>query len=117
MCCFMLLFQLFSTIMRSHLLLALLLTGAIVTYGQGSVVVNDPTKTAVESKMTTAEEAIFNRDALPKVRKAISTDVCEESAEVAGVARGSFTKAGAKQSLVFYQYCQTGNGLGQSDLF
>jgi hypothetical protein len=116
-CCFTILFQLFSTIMRSHLLLlVVLLTSIIAARGQAIIVVNDPTVKAPETKMTSAEEAIFKEQAVPAVRKAISSDTCQESVDVAGVAHGSFTRAGAKQSLVFYQYCQTGNAFGQVGL-
>ena len=80
------------------------------------VVVNDPTVTAKETKMTAAERKIFERDALPAVRKMIKTDTCEESLQDAGVARGAFTAPGKRQSLIFYQYCQTGNGFGWNGL-
>jgi len=80
------------------------------------VVVNNPTTPARETKMTAAERTIFERDALPAVRKMIPSDTCEESLEAAGVARGAFTAAGKRQSLIFYQYCQTGNGFGWNGL-
>jgi hypothetical protein len=79
--------------------------------GQATVVVADPTKPAAVSKLSADEEAVFNK-ALPAVRKRLTSDVCTDGVEIAGVVRGAFTKAGSKQSLVFYQYCQTGNGLG-----
>jgi hypothetical protein len=79
---------------------------------QSILVINDPTKTAPETKMTAAEEAIFTKSALPTVRKQIPKETCEEDISVAGVARGTFSRAGARQSLIFYQYCQTGNGFG-----
>lgn len=85
---------------------------AAAVFGQGTVVVNDPTKTAAETKLSKTDETVFSRDALPRVRKQIASDVCTESVEVAGVVNGAFTKAGAKQTLLFYQFCQTGNGLG-----
>lgn len=82
--------------------------------GQSVVVVVDPTKPAVETKLTADEQAIFNK-ALPAVRKHIPANVCESGdagVEVTGVVHGSFSKVGARQTLVYYQYCQTGNGLG-----
>ena len=100
----------------SVLIITMLLTGAILSRGQGTIVVNDPTKTAAGTKISKSEEKIFNRDALPKVRKQLTNEVCNESVEVAGVAHGAFSKIGAQQTLVFYQYCQTGNGLGQVGL-
>ena len=99
----------------SVLIIAMMLTGVILSFGQGTVVVNDPTKTAVATKLSKTDEAIFNK-ALPHVRKQLTSDVCDESVEVAGVMHGAFSKTGAKQTLVFYQYCQTGNGLGQVGL-
>lgn len=80
------------------------------------VVVHDPNKEAKDTKMTAAEQKIFERDALPAVRKMITSDVCEESLEEAGVARGAFTAPGKRQSLIFYEYCQTGNGFGWNGL-
>ena len=80
------------------------------------VVVHDPTIAAKETTMTAAERKIFERDALPAVRKMIPTDTCEESLQDAGVARGAFTAPGKRQSLIFYEYCQTGNGLGWNGL-
>src|SRR5436189_3118241 len=80
------------------------------------VVVNDPTVEAKAAKMTDAERKIFERDALPAVRKMMPADTCEESLEEAGVARGAFTAAGKRQSLIFYEYCQTGNGSGWNGL-
>lgn len=79
---------------------------------QTTAVVVDPTKDAgAGSKLSSAEQAIFD-GVLPNVRKAVSTESCEQDISVASVIHGSFTKTGSKQTLVFYQYCQTGNGLG-----
>ena len=80
------------------------------------VVVNDPTVTAKQAEMTAAERKIFERDALPAVRQIIKSDVCEESLQDAGVARGAFTAPGKRQSLIFYEYCQNGNGFGMNGL-
>lgn len=80
------------------------------------VVVHDPNKDANGTKLTAAEQKIFDRDALPAVRKMIKSEVCEESLQDAGVARGAFTAAGKRQSLIFYEYCQTGNGFGWNGL-
>ena len=82
---------------------------------QTAVVVHDPTKVSPAAKLTPAEQAVFNK-ALPAVRKKISEEACSESVDVSGVVQGSFTAAGAKQTLVFYQYCQTGNGFGFAGL-
>ena len=80
------------------------------------VVVHDPTKQAVATKMTPAEQALFERVALPRVRRIIKEEVCSEGIDISGVAHGAFSRTGAVQSLVFYQYCQTGNGFGQAGL-
>jgi len=90
---------------------AAVLVFGLTAFGQGTVVVNDPTKEAVESKLSKADEAVFN-SALPNVKRTVNSEICEESPEVAGFVAGAFTKPGAKQKLVFYQVCQTGNGFG-----
>jgi hypothetical protein len=82
------------------------------TFSQGTVVVHDPTKDAPEVKLTQAEQALFD-SAMPAVAKHVPSEGCDtETRETSGVAHGSFTRAGARQTLIFYQYCQTGNGLG-----
>jgi hypothetical protein len=54
----------------------------------------------------------MDKSILPQVRKILAGDACEETIEVSGVLQGAFTRTGAKQTLIFYQFCQTGNGLG-----
>lgn len=91
-------------------------------YGQGSVLINDPVAESAKmdaaapdggkNGLPAAEEAVFNKSVLPKVRTKLKSEGCEETIEVSGRAVGAFTKAGAKQTLIFYQFCQTGNGLG-----
>jgi hypothetical protein len=90
---------------------ALSVACSVFASGQGSVVVADPTKTEPEAKLSAAEQNVFDK-ALPAVRKKISSDICEDSVEVAGVVRGAFSRPASQQTLIFYQYCQTGNGLG-----
>ena len=98
--------------MKKRLAFALLpLLAAGIAVGAQTVVVNDPTANRT-SKPTAAEERIFREQALPAARKAIDDETCEEEIEIAGVARGAFTRAGSRQSLLFYQFCQTGNGWG-----
>ncbi len=96
------------------LIFAICFAGAFAANGQGTVVVNDPTKDAdqTEAKISAADDAILKNEVLPKVKKRIKSDVCEADVDVAGHAHGAFSRAGAKQVLVFYQYCQTGNGFG-----
>jgi hypothetical protein len=95
------------------------LAGILVAAGAVSaqvVVVNDPTITSPVTKLTAAEKRIFERDALPPVRKMIGPEACDESLQDAGVVRGAFTAAGKRQSLIFYEYCETGNGFGWNGL-
>ena len=104
--------------MRSKLalVLATLVAATAAAAAQNVLVVHDPTRTAAERKLTTAERRIFERDALPAVRKSIKPEVCEESLQDAGVIRGSFSEPGKRQSLIFYEYCQSGNGFGWNGL-
>ena len=88
---------------------------SVAAFGQ-NVVVMDPTKNSPEVSLTAAEEKILKNEAVPRVKKKLGEEGCVAEPEPAGVAHGSFTKAGAKQSIIFYQYCQTGNGLGWAGL-
>ena len=81
-----------------------------------TVVIVDPTKTSAEVKLSPDEEKILNNDAVPRVKKKLADAACTAEPEAAGIAYGAFTKASAKQTLIFYQYCQTGNGLGWAGL-
>jgi hypothetical protein len=81
-------------------------------FSQKTVVVHDPTVKGSVDAITNGERSVFDK-AMPAVRRLVPKAQCEEpEPEAAGVAHGSFTRAGAKQALIFYQYCQTGNGLG-----
>ena len=84
--------------------------------GQTPVPINVPGVDAPAAKLSAADEVLIKRSALPKVRKRLVSDICEESFEPAGVVQGSFSKPNSDQRLVFYQFCQTGNGLGQVGL-
>jgi hypothetical protein len=102
--------------MRTRLLLfaAVSLSIAVMTVkAQSVVVVADPTLASeqTEVKLSAADQAVFDKALIP-VKSKIAADTCEASPEVAGVAHGAFSQAAAKQTLIFYQYCQTGNGLG-----
>lgn len=101
---------------RYFLLIAIFAIVSSHTPAQSTVVVHDPTKDSTSRRPTAAETAIFETSVIPKVKNAISTDVCEAEPEIAGVADGSFSKAGTVQTLIFYQYCQTGNGFGWAGL-
>lgn len=96
------------------LIFAICFAAPFAAHGQGTVVVNDPTKdeAETEAKLSVADDAILKNEVLPKVKKRIKSDVCEADVDVAGHAHGAFSRPGARQVLVFYQYCQTGNGFG-----
>lgn len=81
-------------------------------FAQTNVVINDPSVEPPATALSASDKRIVERDALPKVRKKLADDVCVEEFETAGVVTGSFSKKDARQTLVFYQFCQTGNGLG-----
>lgn len=84
---------------------------------QGTVVVNDPNAPAAGARATAAEKALIEREVLPKARKYwADNDSCREEFGIAGDATGAFTKPKANQRLVFYQFCQTGNGFGNNGL-
>lgn len=92
--------------------IAVFATCTLSVFSQAIVVVSDPTKAAKEVKLSVADQALFD-SAMPAVKKAISTETCNaDMIEVAGFANGSFSRPGSKQTLIFYQYCQTGNGFG-----
>jgi hypothetical protein len=85
-------------------------------FAQTPVVINDPTKDDKSATPTAAEENLIKRNVLPKVRKIWSSEVCTEDFTIAGAAKGAFFKPNAEQTLIFYQYCQTGNGFGNNGL-
>ena len=96
---------------RAVFAFATILAASFVTSAQATVVIIDPTKPVAETKLAGGDREAFDR-AIPKVRARLKSETCEEMVEVAGVAYGGFSRAGADETLVFYQYCQTGNGLG-----
>jgi len=85
---------------------------SIAAFAQSIVVINTPGEESAKPELSTTEKRLMDRNILPKVRKRLAGEACEESVEVAGIIHGAFAKAGASQTLVFYQFCQTGNGLG-----
>jgi hypothetical protein len=84
--------------------------------GQTPVMINVPGVETPPAKLSAADDALIKKSGLPKVRRKLVSDICEESFEPAGVVHGSFSKPNSDQRLVFYQFCQTGNGLGQVGL-
>lgn len=89
---------------------------AVLAFGQGTVIVNDPTVDAPAAKLSAADKALIDRDALPAIRQQFASDACTVELDPAGVIKGAFTRAGAKQTLTFFQICQTGNGMGITGL-
>ncbi|HLA95499.1 MAG TPA: hypothetical protein VK612_07245 [Pyrinomonadaceae bacterium] len=86
---------------------------AVSAYAQVPIVINDPAIETPKSPISEADKALLDSEVLPKVRKALVDDACTDGFDPAGAVSGSFTRPGATQTLVFYQFCQTGNGLGQ----
>lgn len=94
----------------------LFLLSLVPASGQEPIAVNVPGAEMTAAKLNAADAALIKRTALPKVRKKLASDICEGSFEPAGVVRGSFSRPNSDQRLVFYQFCQTGNGLGEVGL-
>jgi hypothetical protein len=102
---------------RSLALVAFAVLAAAAEAGaQVAVVINDPNVELPVAKLSPNEQGLFDKTVLPAVRKVLANEYCEEEVTVAGSASGAFTRAGSKQTLVFYQFCQTGNGLGSVGL-
>lgn len=87
-------------------------------FGQAVIVVHDPTLPFVDSQaqLTEDDEDLMEKSVLPKVRKKLVSATCSDSYELTGFVEGSFSRRGAKQTLAFYQFCETGNGLGNIGL-
>ena len=87
------------------------------TFAQQNIVINNPTVEEKPAIFTDAEENLIVERVLPKARKHWGSDaVCTEEFQITGKADGAFTKAGAQQTLLFYQFCQVGNGFGYNGL-
>lgn len=98
-------------------LLTLIIFTASFAFGQQSIVINHPSDDENPEQISTATESFIKRQVLPKARKHwAASDACEEDFAVIGEAKGAFTKANSNQTLVFYQFCQTGNGFGNNGL-
>ncbi|MEP6900535.1 MAG: hypothetical protein ABJA66_02225, partial [Actinomycetota bacterium] len=84
---------------------------------QQTVVVSDPNAKTEPTKIGAADEALIKKEVLPKARKYwAKNEACTEEFEVTGEANGAFSKAKSNQKLIFYQFCQTGNGYGNNGL-
>ena len=96
--------------------LVLMIAFSALAFGQKTVVVNDPTKTVKETKLSEEDSALIDRIVLPKITAKYQRDSCNVNLEPAGVIHGAFTRPNSKQTLVFFQICQTGNGFGVAGL-
>ncbi len=80
------------------------------------VVIHDPTapltRRDAPEDPPRAIAKIYEKSILAPVRKKLVSDDCSDSPTYTGSVSGSFTKAGANETAVFYQFCETGNGLG-----
>ncbi len=93
----------------------ILLIGSI--FAQQSVVINEPNAKIAPLVMNAAEIDLIKREVLPKAQKYwAKNEACTEEFEMTNRVRGAFSKPNASQELVFYQYCQTGNGFGNNGL-
>lgn len=89
---------------------------AIAAFAQGPLVINDPTKDRPEVKPAAAQESVLTSKVFPKITAKLKSDTCSAEPEILGSASGAFTRKGVKQTIVFYQICETGNGLGMIGL-
>jgi hypothetical protein len=97
--------------------LATICFSALSIHAQQNIVVNNPSDEDKPHALGASNESLIKNIALPKARKHwAGNDACEEDFAIMGAANGAFTKTGAKQTLVLYQFCQTGNGFGNNGL-
>ena len=89
---------------------------AVAVFAQQTVLVNDPQNSAAPAKISERDESLIKQQILPKARQKWTSETCEEAFNPIAAVSGAFTKAGAKQTLVFYEFCQTGNGFGNNGL-
>lgn len=82
--------------------LVLLIAFSALAHGQKVVVVNDPTKTVKETKLSEEDSALIDRIVLPKITAKYQRDSCNVNLEPAGVIHGAFTRPNSKQTLVFF---------------
>lgn len=88
-----------------------------IAFGQQQLVINNPSDEETPKLISTATESLIKRQVLPKARKHYAAnDACDEDFVIMGEVKGAFTKANSNQTLVFYQFCQTGNGFGNNGL-
>jgi len=96
--------------------ISLIVSAAAIAGAQGTIVITDPTVSGKAAKLAPAEQKLFDTVVLKPVKKKLLSDTCTGEVEIAGVVHGAFTAPKTTQTLVFYQFCQTGNGLGRVGL-
>jgi hypothetical protein len=102
---------------KTLLSLIFILTFVSISFTQDTFVITDPLKTEKGAGITPAIEKLIKAEVFPKAKNNWEEDICpSDSEQLAGVAKGAFTKSASNQTLVLYQYCQTGNGLGNNIL-
>lgn len=90
---------------------------AVSVFAQQTVIINDPNAKPATTKLSAANEDLIETEVLPKARKYwAENEACTEEFEVMGEADGAFSDAKSNQKLIFYQFCQTGNGFGNNGL-
>lgn len=99
-----------------------LTTGVIIfltvsSFAQSLILINQPGDPPPKAELLDGEQQLMKTQVLPTVRKKLAGDACVEEINIAGAVNGSFTRAGSNQTLVFYQFCETGNGLGSAGVF
>jgi hypothetical protein len=97
------------------LIAQILLAGAV--FAQQTVVINDPNVKSESAPIRKGDDDLIRREVLPKARKYwAKNEACDEDFQVTGEASGAFSKPKSNQKLIFYQFCQTGNGFGNNGL-
>lgn len=97
------------------LIAQILLAGA--GFAQQTVVINDPSVKSDAAPVRKDIDDLIKREVLPKVRKYwAKNEACDEDFQIMGEVPGAFSKPKSSQKLIFYQFCQTGNGFGNNGL-
>ena len=85
-------------------------------FGQQTVVINDPTIPEEYSTVARTDKSLIDRDVWPVMRKKYEGESCTPEFDYSEAIQGSFTRPKARQKLIFFQVCQTGNGIGVAGL-
>ena len=97
--------------------LVFVLCAAPFVFGQRTQVVYDPMARAAAMQVSAAEEQFIEQSALPRARAEWKpNESCSEDFRIIDGARGSFTRKGAVQRAIAYEFCQTGNGWANNGL-